>query len=168
MAKSRNYDELLWAWKGWANATGPYMKDFFTESISLQNKAARAYGYTDLSEIWMEDFETSGFEVLYDKLFEQLKPFYQQLHAYTRRKLRDFYGSDKVNSKYIPAHLTGKKYRLIIIPYFYFFIQGNMWAQSWDSIYDILAPYPDVSAPRVTDALLEKNYTAVKIFKVKP
>jgi hypothetical protein len=43
-----------------------------------------------------------------------------------------------------------------------------MWAQSWDSIYDILAPYPDVSAPRVTDALIEKNYTALKIFEVKP
>ena len=108
MAKSRNYDQLLWAWKGWANATGPFMKELFTESISLQNKAARAYGYTDLSEYWMGDFETVAFESLYDSLFEQLKPYYQHLHAYTRRKLRDFYGSDKVNSQYIPAHLTGK------------------------------------------------------------
>ena len=42
-----------------------------------------------------------------------------------------------------------------------------MWAQSWDSIYDILIPYPEVSAPRVTDALLAKNYTPIKIFEVR-
>ena len=107
MATSRDYDQLLWAWEGWANATGFFMKDLYTEMISLQNKAARAYGYTDYSQYWIADYETDDFESIYDKLFEQIKPMYQQLHAYVRRKLRNFYGNDKVNSKYIPAHLTG-------------------------------------------------------------
>ena len=107
MAKSRDYDKLFWAWKGWANATGPFMKDLYAQRISLSNKVARADGHTDFSQIWMEDFKTDDFESIYDKLFEQIKPMYQQLHAYVRRKLRNFYGNDKVNSKYIPAHLTG-------------------------------------------------------------
>ena len=41
-----------------------------------------------------------------------------------------------------------------------------MWAQSWDSIYDIVAPYPNTSAQRVTEALKKKNFTVMKIFKV--
>ena len=108
MATSRNYSELLWAWEGWAKATGPFMKEMYTESISLQNKAAKDYGFADLSEYWMDDFETPDFENDYDSLFRQLKPYYEQLHAYVRRKLRNFYGADKINSRYIPAHLTGK------------------------------------------------------------
>ena len=107
MATSRNYDDLLWAWEGWSNATGPFMKELYTENIALQNKAATENGYKDLSEYWKADFETEDFEKEIDSIFEQLKPLYQQLHAYTRRKLRDFYGADKVSTRYIPAHLLG-------------------------------------------------------------
>jgi len=56
-----------------------------------------------------------AFEAEVDRLFNQMKPLYEQLHCYTRRKLNLMYG-DKVAPKAgpIPAHLT-----------------GNMWAQSW-------------------------------------
>jgi peptidyl-dipeptidase A len=168
MASSRNYDELLWAWKGWSEATGPKMKHLYTESIALQNKAAKDYGYNDLSEYWMKDFETDNFEKVADEIYEQLKPFYQQLHAYARRKLRNFYGADKVKSRLIPAHLLGNCSQVESNRILKMFVKlkGNMWAQSWDSVYDILSPYPDVAAIRVTEALEAKGFTPLKIFQV--
>lgn len=149
MQYSRNYDELLWAWKGWSDVTGPKMKQLYIENVKLQNKAVMKYGYNDLSEVWMEDFEMDNFENIMDDLYNQIKPYYQELHAYVRRKLRDFYGNDKIKSKYIPAHLL-----------------GNMWAQNWENIYDIVAPYRDIEEPKITEALKLKGYTPMKIFEV--
>lgn len=111
MRNSRDYNRLLWAWKGWHDATGPKMRDIYTQTISLRNNAARENGYKDMSERWIEDFEDENFEKNYDSLYEQIKPLYEQLHAYVRRKLRDFYGSNypqNFNQKLIPAHLLGK------------------------------------------------------------
>lgn len=44
MRTSRDYDELLWAWKGWRDATGPFMKDNYAEFVSLSNEAVRKLG----------------------------------------------------------------------------------------------------------------------------
>ena len=41
---SRDWDELLWAWKSWRDATGPKMTKDYTEFISLQNEAAKFNG----------------------------------------------------------------------------------------------------------------------------
>ena len=41
MAESRKPDELLWAWKGWRDATGPAMKSLYEEFVTLLNKGAR-------------------------------------------------------------------------------------------------------------------------------
>ena len=50
-----------------------------------------------------------------------MKPLYDDLHCYARKKLRAKYGKDKIPEKApIPAHLL-----------------GNMWAQEWDGVYDV-------------------------------
>lgn len=107
---SRDYEILLWAWKGWHDQTGPKMRHIYARTVQLNNKAAKENGYKDLSEQWMEDFEDDEFEVKYDELFFRIKPLYEQLHAYVRRKLRQVYGSNypsNHNPKLIPAHLLG-------------------------------------------------------------
>jgi len=38
---------------------------------------------------------------------------------------------------------------------------GNMWAQDWGNIYDILAPYPNVSQTNLTRAMLAQVITHV-------
>ncbi|CAF0741045.1 unnamed protein product [Brachionus calyciflorus] len=152
MTNSRDYDKLLWVWKGWHDATGPKMRDIYTRTVEIRNKAARENGYKDLSEKWMEDFEDDNFEKNYDDLFEQIRPLYEQLHAYVRRKLKNVYGSKyppTLNPKLIPAHLL-----------------GNMWAQSWENIYELVTPYPDVRAFNLSQNLLEQNYTVEKMFKL--
>jgi peptidyl-dipeptidase A len=110
LTNSRDYDELLWAWKGWHDATGPKMRSLYTETVTLQNKGARDSNYKDLSERWIEDFEVKNFEEIVDNLYVQIKPLYEQLHAYARRKIDSFYGAhykSSHNPKLIQAHLLG-------------------------------------------------------------
>ena len=44
LASSRDYDELLWAWKGWRDVTGPLMKDGYEQFVSLSNEAVQTLG----------------------------------------------------------------------------------------------------------------------------
>jgi len=45
MSESRDYDKLLYVWKGWRDATGRKMRKIFTQSVEIQNKAAKESGY---------------------------------------------------------------------------------------------------------------------------
>lgn len=59
-------------------------------------------------------YEQDDFEEDVKRLFDELSPLYDQLHAYVRRKLRDKYGSDKFpKAGHIPAHIFG----ILIVPY---------------------------------------------------
>jgi len=50
------------------------------------------------------------------------------------------YGKEVINLKGpIPGHLL-----------------GNMWAQDWTNIYDLVAPHPDSSRPDATQGLLDQ------------
>lgn len=40
MATSRDYDELLFAWKGWRDASGKQIKSDYKRYVELSNKAA--------------------------------------------------------------------------------------------------------------------------------
>ena len=65
------------------------------------------------------------FENETERLWEQVKPLYDELHCYVRAQLAKKYGKDKVPAgKPIPAHLL-----------------GNMWAQEWGNIYPLVEPY---------------------------
>lgn len=149
MAGSRNTTELLWAYKGWVDATGPKMKDLYGKRVILQNKQVVSMGFSDLSEQWILELETDHFERVVDKLMNDLKPFYNKLHTYVLRRLREFYGEEviKKDSNLIPAHLL-----------------GNMWAQTWDNIYDLVEPFPNVKVTNLTESLINLNYTVKDIF----
>ncbi|NOZ00305.1 MAG: M2 family metallopeptidase [Deltaproteobacteria bacterium] len=125
MAKSRDYDELLDIWKGWRMVSVP-MKKLYVRFVELANEGARELGFGNLAELWNSryDMAPDDFEAETDRLWEQVKPLYMDLHCYARAKLAEVYGRDKVPlDGPIPAHLL-----------------GNMWAQEWNNIFDILAP----------------------------
>ncbi len=66
-------------------------------------------GYDDLGEVWRSYYEVDDLEEIAERLYEQLRPLYENLHAYTRRKLYNRYGSAYVNLRGpIPAHLLGE------------------------------------------------------------
>ena len=150
LESSRNYDELLDAWTGWHSTARPLRADY-ARYVELANDGARGFGFEDLGAMWRSNYDMSAAEFQREaaRLYGQMQPLYKELHCYTRNKLQQKYGADKVPSgKPIPAHLL-----------------GNMWAQQWDAIYELLEPYPGVSSLDVDSALEKQSYDAVKMTK---
>ncbi|XP_072926854.1 angiotensin-converting enzyme isoform X1 [Hemitrygon akajei] len=148
LANSNDYDELLFAWEGWRNASGKKMRDSYKRYVKLSNKAARLNGYTDAGDYWRSIYESKNFEQDLENIYNELKPLYLNLHAYVRRALYKKYGKRYINLRGpIPAHLL-----------------GNMWAQSWNNIYNLLMPYPSASHVDATPAMIKKKWTPSKMF----
>ena len=124
MAKSRDPKELADVWRGW-HAIAPPIKKDFVRYVELANKGARELGFADTGAMWRAkyDMPPDAFVKEVDRLWEQVKPLYLSLHAYVRWKLREKYGDAVPASGPIPAHLL-----------------GNMWAQTWDNVYPLVAP----------------------------
>ncbi len=150
LEESRNYDELLDAWKGWHDQARSLRPDYvrFTE---LANEGARELGYKDVGAMWRSGYDMPADEFTSEaaRLYKQVEPLYRDLQCYARGKLAARYGEDKVPAgKPIPAHLF-----------------GNMWAQQWDAAYDIFEPYPGVSQLDVDSALVAQKYDSVRMAK---
>ena len=144
MFNSRDYDELLEAWTGWRTISPP-MREKYQRYVELVNEGASELGYSDLGEMWRAGYDMSATEFKGEatKLWEQVKPLYKELHCAVRAKLGELYGEDKVpQDGPIPAHLL-----------------GNLWAQEWGFIYDIMEPYPGVSDLDIDTTLKTKNYS---------
>ncbi|NIA27959.1 MAG: peptidase M2 family protein [Desulfobulbaceae bacterium] len=144
MQQVRDYDELLELWQGWRTISPP-MRKKYTRFVELANEGANEFGYGDLGDMWRSKYDMSSTEFKAEtaKLWEQVKPLYDELHCHVRARLGEYYGEDKVpQDGPIPAHLL-----------------GNMWAQEWGFIYDILEPYPGVSDLDVDSTLKTKNYS---------
>ena len=139
MAESRDYDELLSAWWGWRNASGRKMRDTYRRFVELKNKGARENGYTDRGEAWRGYYEVDDLGAIVEKLWNDLRPLYLEMHAYVRHKLSKRYPGKVNEGDYIEAHLL-----------------GNMWAQSWVNIYNIVEPYANKTSLDVT-ANLKKD-----------
>lgn len=125
MATNRNAAELLDAWRGWHAISRP-MRQEFARYVELANKGARELGFADDGAMWRAkyDMPPDDFARELDRLWDQVRPLYVSLHAYVRTKLREKYGADVVPADGpIPAHLL-----------------GNMWAQTWDNVYPLVAP----------------------------
>jgi peptidyl-dipeptidase A len=84
-----------------------------------------------------------------DRLWNQLRPLYVSLHAYTRGRLREKYGPAVPGSGPIPAHLL-----------------GNLWQQDWSNIYDLLAPAGRKQAFSLTDRLKAKSVDPLEMVRI--
>ena len=125
LATSREPAQLLDAWKGWHAISRPMRSDF-VRYVSLANKGARELGFADNGAMWRAkyDMPPNDFAREMDRLWDQVRPLYVSLHAYVRNRLREHYGATVVPADGpIPAQLL-----------------GNMWAQSWENIYPLVAP----------------------------
>ncbi|HEY8462201.1 MAG TPA: M2 family metallopeptidase [Blastocatellia bacterium] len=144
MAESRDPEELKRAWTGWHKVSPQYRKDY-ARFVDLANKGAREMGFKDLGAMWRSnyDMEPDQFAVEMERLWTQVKPLYDSLHAYVRAKLRRKYGDVVPANGPIPAHLL-----------------GNMWSQSWGNIYDIVKPATTAPTYDLTKILVAKKTDA--------
>ncbi|HEY8151234.1 MAG TPA: M2 family metallopeptidase [Vicinamibacteria bacterium] len=122
MAESRNEGELLDVWRGW-HAIAPPMKPKYERFVQLANQGARDLGYKDLGAYWRSNYDmpADAFSAELDRLWTQVRPLYEALHAHVRASLAKAYPGKVAEKGPIPAHLL-----------------GNIWAQQWGNAYSLV------------------------------
>jgi len=136
-----NEKVLREAWEGWHTISPPMKKDY-QRFVELSNKAARELGFPDTGAMWRAkyDMPPDEFTRELDRLWDQVRPLYLKLHAYTRMKLHEKYGDLVPATGPIPAHLV-----------------GNIWAQDWSNIYPLVAPPNADPGFNLTDILKKRK-----------
>jgi peptidyl-dipeptidase A len=126
MGTNRNPDELKEMWTSWHDMVGAPMKTDYVRMAEIGNQGAKELGFADLGAMWRSgyDMPADDFAKLTDKLWLEVKPLYDELHTYVRGQLNKKYGAG-VQAKTGPIRAD---------------LLGNMWAQEWGDIYDIVAP----------------------------
>ncbi|MBB5517647.1 M2 family metallopeptidase [Amphiplicatus metriothermophilus] len=148
MRTLRDPAKLAEVWTKWREVAKA-MKADYVRLVEIANEGARELGFSDVGEMWRSgyDMEPDAFAEEVDRLWGQVKPLYDELHCHVRAKLNERYGDAVVPlDQPIRADLL-----------------GNMWAQSWAPLADIVAP-EGAGEPIDLDALLvEKGYTPEKM-----
>ncbi|WP_225204542.1 M2 family metallopeptidase [Novosphingobium huizhouense] len=152
MGENRNPDELKEMWLSWHDNVGKPMKADYARMMEISNAGAAELGFADTGALWRSNYDMTpeAFAALTEKIWGEVKPLYEQLHCYTRTKLNEKYG-DAVQAKTGPIRAD---------------LLGNMWAQEWGNIYDIVAPAGagDIGYD-VGELLKAKGYDATKMVK---
>ena len=150
LAATQDPKELLDLWTGWHSIARP-LRPKYERFATLANEGARELGFADLGALWRSgyDMPPDEFAKEVDRLFEQVRPLYESLHCYVRSKLQERYGKGLVpDGKPVPAHLF-----------------GNMWAQEWGNLYDLVKPAKDESGVDVTALLRAKKLDAKEMVR---
>ena len=152
MGTARDPEKLKEMWTSWHNNVGAPMRDDYARLVAIANEGAKELGYRDVGAMWRSGYDMPADEFAreMDRLWAQVKPLYDQLHCYVRAKLNERYGA-KVQPATGPIRAD---------------LLGNMWAQEWGNIYDVVAPkgVGDVGYD-LTELLVAKGYDPVKMVK---
>jgi len=150
LQESRDPAILEDAWSGW-HRVGRTMRPDFARYVELANRGSRELGFPDLGAMWRSkyDMDADAFTKEVARLWGEVRPLYVALHRYVRRCLVEHYGPERVPERGpIPIHLL-----------------GNMWAQSWEGIYPLLAPQPSEADIDLTRLLVERPTTPVDMVR---
>ncbi|OAD61134.1 Angiotensin-converting enzyme, partial [Eufriesea mexicana] len=149
MAKSKDYDELLYYWHAWHEATGPQLKNKYMRYIQLANQAARLNGFEDAGDQMREFFEDEYFPQNTADVMSAVMHLYKNLFTYVRTKLFERYGDRIRRDGPLPAHVL-----------------GNMWAQNWEDLYDVVQPFPASKKLDVTLDMMIQSFTPLRMFQI--
>ena len=153
MGTLRKPNELKEVWTSWHTNVGQPMRDEYTRVVTIANQGAKELGYDDTGAMWRSNYDMSPqeFSAMYDRLWTETKPLYDQLHCYTRTKLNQKYGN-AVQPATGPIRAD---------------LLGNMWAQEWGNIYDIVAP-PGTGniGYDLTDLLVRKKISPTEMVRI--
>ena len=148
LVSSRDPEELAAVWEGWRTISPP-MRDKYARMVEIINEGAQELGYADAGALWRGgyDMDADDFAAETDRLWGQIKPLYDDLHCYVRSELNAQYGDEvQPDEGTIRADLL-----------------GNMWAQGWANIYELVAPEGAGEGVDVTALLEEQDYTPVRM-----
>ncbi|WP_260484019.1 M2 family metallopeptidase [Sphingomicrobium flavum] len=153
MGTIRDPEQLKQLWQSWHDNVGAPMKDDYARMVAIANAGAKELGYDDTGAMWRSNYDMSPeeFSAMYDRLWSEVEPLYKDLHCYVRSGLNAYYG-DAVQSDegYIRADLL-----------------GNMWAQGWGNVYELVAPEGagDIGYD-LTELLVANNVDPVGIARI--
>jgi peptidyl-dipeptidase A len=149
LAENRDPKRLREVWEGWHTISPPMKKDY-VRFADLMNKGAKEIGFADNGVMWRSryDMAPDAFGQELDRLWEQLRPLYLSLHAYVRTRLHAKYGDAVPADGPIPAHLL-----------------GNIWAQDWSNVYDLVAPPGGARSVPLDEILKARRITPVDMTK---
>ena len=147
---SRDPEELKAVWEGWRTVS-PAMKDDYARMVEIANEGARELGYPSLDQMWLSNYDMppEEMEAEVDRLWGQVEPLYKELHCYARNRLNAQYGDD-IQPKTGPIRAD---------------LLGNMWAQDWSGIYDVVKTDTPGPSYNLTARLVEKGYDPLKMVK---
>jgi len=146
--ESRAPEVLEEAWTGWRTIS-PEMKPKYARMVEIANAGAKDLGFSDTGAMWRSkyDMAPAAFSEDVDRLWGEVKPLYDALQCHVRAELNEEYGDEVVPpGEPIPAHLL-----------------GNIWAQEWGNIYDLVAPEDSERAYDLTAILKEREFTPLEI-----
>ncbi len=155
MGTVRDPELLEYMWTAWREMPvapledGGNMKSDYAAMVALSNEGARELGFADVGAMWRSryDLPPAEFAEETDRLWGQVKPLYNELQCHVRARLNDQYGDEVVPlNQPIRADLL-----------------GNMWAQTWGNIYDLVGPAESDPGFDLTELLVENDFTPTQI-----
>ncbi|WP_166040005.1 M2 family metallopeptidase [Sphingosinicella sp. YJ22] len=153
MGTVRNPAHLQEMWTSWNDNVGAPMRDEYQRLVDISNTGARELGFDDTGAMWRSkyDMTPAEFEQLTERLWNEVRPLYEALHCFTRAGLNRQYG-DQVQPENGPIRAD---------------LLGNLWAQEWGNIYDVVAPRGASGRPAydLTQLLTRANYTPERIVR---
>ena len=117
LLESRSVDERANAWTA-SKEVGGVLRDGLVELRGLRNGVAREMGYADFFAFQVSNYGMTNDEMmaLLDRLIEETRPLYAQIHCWARHELARRYGLSEVPAQ-IPAHWL-----------------SNRWGQAWPGL----------------------------------
>jgi len=151
MGSVRDPALLAEMWTTW-HSNGAGMRDNYSRIVTIANEGAAELGYDNVGDLWRSGYDMTPdeFAAMTERLWNETRPLYEQLHCYVRAELNEEYG-DEVQAETGPIRSD---------------LLGNMWAQEWGNIYDIVAPEGagDVGFD-LTELLVQAEYTPERIVR---
>ncbi|MBA2771258.1 MAG: M2 family metallopeptidase, partial [Sphingomonas sp.] len=95
MGTLRDPEDLKEVWTSWHTNVGRPMRQDYTRMVEIANQGAKELGFADTGALWRSNYDMTPeeFSAMYDRLWAETKPLYDQLHCYTRTKLNQKYGA---------------------------------------------------------------------------
>ncbi len=152
MGSVRDPEDLREMWTSWNDNVGAPMRPQFARMTEIANAGARELGFADTGAMWRSKYDMSPeeFAALTERLWNEVRPLYEEIHCFARAGLNRRYG-DQVQPETGPIRAD---------------LLGNLWAQEWGNIYEVVAPRNAAPAPYNLTRLLEQaDYTPERIVR---
>ncbi len=145
MGTERNPARLEEMWTEWHAVAAPMAGDY-ARMVEIANSGARELGFQNVADMWLSNYDmpSADMEREVERLWGQMQPFYEQLHCHVRSRLNATYGDAIVpENQPIRADLL-----------------GNMWAQDWTTLNDIVGVRQARPNFDLTQQLVRQRYDA--------